>query len=100
MIVTQDLVNEIVRRAKASAVGLHQEPMTSLRITQYEEPCIESLAMMLVSAWEEKYDLVSVFSAAMSVIQEKAANSEIRQAGPETHDKQKRRNPALPASNG
>lgn len=29
-----------------------------------------------------------------------ATNSEIRQAGPETHDKQKRRNPALPASNG
>lgn len=27
-------------------------------------------------------------------------NSEIRQAGPETHDKQKQRNPALPASNG
>jgi len=74
-VVTQDLVNEIVRRAKASPMGLgDQENSTSL--DNYEKPhTTETLALLLVSAWTEKYDLVSVFCAAMDVIKEKHQNS-------------------------
>lgn len=71
------MVNEIVRRAKDSPYGLHNYPEKSLDLNQYRTPDIESLALLLVSAWTEKYDLVSVFYAAMDVIKEKAQNNAI-----------------------
>jgi hypothetical protein len=71
--VTERLVRKIVERARASEIGLH-EPEASLELGQYAQHNKESLALMLVSAWTEKYDLVSIFAAAMSVIEEEAQN--------------------------
>jgi hypothetical protein len=73
IVVTQDLVNEIVLRAKGSCCGLGDAERKP-NILHYSPKNIESLAHCLVSSWTAKYDLVSVFSAAMSVIEEKAAN--------------------------
>lgn len=73
VVVNQDLVDEIVRRAKESEYGL-DDPEKKPDITQYQPGSFETLSHCLVSSWTAKYDLVSVFSAAMSVIQEKAAN--------------------------
>lgn len=74
IVVNQALVDEIVRRAKESEYGLN-EPEKKPDITQYQPWDIDMLALCLVSSWTEKYDLVSVFAAAMRVIKEKAANS-------------------------
>ena len=76
VVVNQDLVDEIVRRAKESEYGL-DEPEAKPDITKYQPWSFETLSLCLVSSWTAKYDLVSVFSAAMSVIQEKAANEKV-----------------------
>jgi len=73
--VNQDLVDEIVRRAKESEYGLG-DPVKDPDITIYEPWDIDMLAVCLVSSWTEKYDLVSVFAAAMRVMKEKAANKD------------------------
>lgn len=76
--VTQDLVDEIIRRAEASNFGL-SEREASVDISQHAQPDMDALAMLLVRGWTEKYDLVSVFSAALEVINEKAQN--VRMSG-------------------
>lgn len=77
VVVTQLLVNEIVARAKASVWGLSEEAKTSLSLLAYEEANMDALALLLVNGWEAKYDLVSVFCAALRVVEEKAANVEL-----------------------
>ena len=74
-VVTQDVVNEIVKRAEASSFGLSCAAEKSLDINQYADPNLESLAILLVSAWTGKYDLIAVFYAAMQVIKEKTPNA-------------------------
>lgn len=76
VVVNQALVNEIVQRAKDSQWGLGDADMQP-EIEKWSAANLDSLAHCLVSSWSAKYDLVSVFSAAMSVIQEKAANAEL-----------------------
>ena len=71
--VTERLVKKILDRARESDMGLNTAE-ASIEIGQYAQHNLESLALMLVSAWHEKYDLVSVFAAAMSVIEEEAQN--------------------------
>jgi len=80
IVVNQALVDEIVLRAKTAYIGLDR-PDTDPVIANYSPQNIEALAHCLVSSWTAKYDLVSVFSAAMSVIQEKAANADLSDAG-------------------
>jgi hypothetical protein len=85
VVVNQALVNEIVQRARDSQWGLG-DPDTQPDIEKWSPANMDSLAHCLVSSWTAKYDLVSVFSAAMSVIQEKAANEKLKNAGPRTPD--------------
>ena len=73
VVVNQALVDEIIRRARASHWGLDEADKWP-GMDVYADSDIDALAQCLVSSWTAKYDLVSVFSAAMSVIQEKAAN--------------------------
>lgn len=75
VVVNQALVNEIVQRAKDSQWGLDTADMQP-EIEKWSSADLDTLAHCLVSSWSAKYDLVSVFSAAMSVIQEKAANDQ------------------------
>lgn len=67
--VTQDLVNEIIRRAENSCYGL-DAAKCSTSLDQYSQHDLETLALILVNGWEAKYDLVSVFYAALSIIDE------------------------------
>lgn len=76
VVVNQALVDEIVQRARDSQWGLGDADMQP-DIEKWSSASLDSLAHCLVSSWTAKYDLVSVFSAAMSVIQEKAANNVI-----------------------
>ena len=48
------------------------EAEASVEIGQYAQHNYESLALMLVTAWHSKYDLVSIFAATMAVIDEEA----------------------------
>lgn len=78
VIVTQDLVNEIIRRAKGSHWGLGKAKC-STSLDQYAEQNTDALALLMVNGWEAKYDLVSLFAAAVSVIEEKAANDRVKE---------------------
>ncbi len=74
MNVTQELVDEIVARARQSPYGLG-EGLTHknghLKVENYAARNADTLALVLVSGFEDKYDLVSVFRAALEVIEEK-----------------------------
>ena len=71
------MVNEIVRRAKDSQWGLSEEPKASLSLLFYEAAPMDALALVLVNGFEAKYDLVSIFSAALSVIAEQTPNDKV-----------------------
>ena len=75
MTITQDMVDEIVRRAKASAMGLGkpEKGEHSYDFSAYGTKDFGDLALMLVSAHFEKYDIVSIVAAALEVVAEKAA---------------------------
>lgn len=85
VVVTQDLVNEIIARAKASRWGLdYAKCETSL--AHYADEDEHTLAMILVNGWEAKYDLVSLFSAAIAVVNEKAQNAPGERPGQEARE--------------
>lgn len=67
MTVTQQLVDHIVARAQNSAMGL-SDPKSSYDLKQYSEATFETLAMLLVTAHVEKYDLISIFAAALEEV--------------------------------
>ncbi len=68
MKIDQALINRIITRAKASGYGLDAEPKTALTLESYSQENLESLALILVTAFEAKYDLVSVFKAALEEV--------------------------------
>ena len=76
MKITQHTVDAIVARAQNSAMGLG-EPEKGARsydLSQYAEPqTFENVAMLLVGAHFEKYDLVALFAAAMEVVASEVA---------------------------
>lgn len=83
MIITQEIINEIIERAKSSDLGLMdkpnlpidiEKPPIYLDIEQYSGRNFATLALLLVSAYDAKYDLVSIFQAAMEVIEERTLN--------------------------
>lgn len=68
-VINQALVDRIVKRAAESDFGLG-EGLTHknghLQLDAYAEPyTTDTLAMVLVNAYHAKYDLISVFAAAM-----------------------------------
>lgn len=62
------LIKRIIERAKESNYGLHDEGKSPLTFEQYAQQDFDSLALILVNAFESKYDLVSIFRAAMQEI--------------------------------
>lgn len=75
LVVNQDLVDEILKLAKASHWGLDMAK-ASLSLDQYAEKNIDALSLLLVNGWDGKYDLVSLFSAAIRVVNAKAQNAQ------------------------
>lgn len=73
MKITQEIVDEIVQRARLSTMGLGdpEKGSGSYDISKYDPPNLETLALMLVSAHTAKYDIVSVMAAALEVVTEK-----------------------------
>lgn len=75
MIITQQDVDEIVAKAKASTLGL-SDGLTHKKghnqIKQHAKPDLDALALLLVDGYDEKYDLVSVLRAAFEVVERKA----------------------------
>jgi hypothetical protein len=71
MNITQEIVDQIIARAKKSSYGLG-EGLTHKnghnKIDQYHPQDLEALALLLVNGYDEKNDLVSVFQAALEVI--------------------------------
>ena len=59
----------IIARAHRSPIGLG-EPIKkdAYNIAHYERQDLQALALLLVSAHEAKYDLVSVFAAALEEV--------------------------------
>jgi hypothetical protein len=67
-VINQALVDRIIERAKESSFGLQETPTGSQLDLhkQFAEPhTTETLALLLVGAFHLKYDLISVFAAAM-----------------------------------
>lgn len=76
LVVTQDLVNDIIQRAKDSRWGL-DDAKCETSLAHYADEDAHTLAMILVNGWEAKYDLVSLFAAAIEVVHEKAQNAKL-----------------------
>lgn len=71
--ISQVIVDKIIARAKTSDCGLSDGlnyKKNHLQINQYAKQDLESLALLLVNGYDEKYDLVSVFRAALEIISE------------------------------
>jgi len=70
MNIDQRLVDKIVARAQNSATGLGdpEKGRHSYDLSQYANPTLESVALLLVSAHTEKFDLVSLMAAAMEEV--------------------------------
>lgn len=78
MKITQQTVDRIIARAKASDFGLGEgltHKMGHNQIDQYSEPNLHALGMLLVNGYDAKYDLISVFIAGLEVIAEEAAKT-------------------------
>lgn len=74
--VSQEMVDTIVRRARDSDLGLgagltHKQG--HLQISQHELPNLKALALLLVDGFDEKYDLASVFGAALETVAERVS---------------------------
>jgi hypothetical protein len=71
------LILEIIERAKNSDFGLDDEPKHDMNIAldMYAQHDFSTLAQILVGAFYAKYDLISVFQAAMEIIAEREANT-------------------------
>lgn len=68
MNITQELVDRIIKRAKASDFGLSDGlgyKHGHLDIKQYAQQDLTALAVLLVNGYDAKHDLISVFAAAL-----------------------------------
>ncbi len=70
-LVTQETVERIIQRARQSPYGLgdgliHKQGHLSLR--NYGTHDLDALAQLLVNGYDDKYDLVSVFRAALEEV--------------------------------
>lgn len=73
MKITQATVDRIIARAKASDFGLgdgltHKQGHN--QIDQYAERDLKALGTLLVNGYDAKYDLISVFIAALEIVAE------------------------------
>jgi hypothetical protein len=71
MEITQEIVDKIIKRAEDSPFGLN-EGLTykqgHLQISTYADKDLDALAMLLVNGYHSKYDLISVFAAALKTV--------------------------------
>lgn len=90
-LISQEMVDKIVRLANSSemGLGLPEKGRGSYSLANYSPPDLNSLAIMLVSAHFAKWDIISIVSAALTVVAEEAARralaEEATKAPPE-HD--------------
>lgn len=69
MTVDQQLVDHIVARAQNSVMGLgNSEKRKPYDISAYDHPDLHSLAILLVSAHHDKWDLISIVTAALEEV--------------------------------
>lgn len=71
MKITQELVDKIIAKAKASDYGLSDgltHKQDHLQISAYARADTDALAMLLVNGYDDKYDLISVFTAAFKLL--------------------------------
>jgi hypothetical protein len=71
MQITQDTLNRIVALAKKSDFGLGNgltHKNGHLQMSIYGEQNLETLAMAIVNAYDEKYDLISIVAAALQIV--------------------------------
>lgn len=72
MKIDQRFVDRVIARAKNSDYGLGEaetHKANVLRIDQYDPEDLQALALLLVNAYTAKYDLVSVFYAALQELE-------------------------------
>ncbi len=75
MNINQSLVDRIVARAQNSACSLGKsDKRDPYNISVYANPELHSLAILLVSAHHDKWDIISIFTAALEVVAEEAKN--------------------------
>jgi hypothetical protein len=78
-LVSQRFVDRIITRAQNSMMSLGEPKNTNIKpydLANYVHPDFESVAIMLVGAHEDKYDLVSLMCAAMEEVAEHARTLE------------------------
>jgi hypothetical protein len=69
--IDQRLIDRIVARAQNSAMGLGEpKSNASYSLAPYEQKDFETLALLLISAHVDKYDLVSLVKAAFEELHE------------------------------
>ena len=72
--VSQEMVEAIIKRAQASPFGLDPAEVHP-RMASYHPQNLDNLALALVSGWHAKYDLVSVFAAALHEVAARASQN-------------------------
>jgi hypothetical protein len=71
LVIDQRFVDRVIARAQNSAMGLGDPKNDrSYSLDAYASKDLESLALLLISAHETKYDLVSLAAAAFEEIRE------------------------------
>jgi len=75
MKVTQEFVDKIIARARASQFGLDKGQGHN-QIDQYADPDLNALGMLLINGWDAKYDLISVVVAALEMVEEEAGKKQ------------------------
>lgn len=74
-VVTQRLVDHIVARAQNSVCGLGNpdKPGKAYSISQYDPPNLHALAMLIVGAHFDKWDIISIVTAALEEVADLSA---------------------------
>ena len=62
---TQEFLERIIKKAKESNYGLDDEPRVPINFDSYSDANFESAASILVSAFDSKYNLISVFKSGL-----------------------------------
>jgi hypothetical protein len=81
MKIDQALVDKIILRARLSEYGLSpglDHKQGHLKIDGYERQDLGALALLLVDGFDEKYDLVSVFKAALETVAEELEEARLK----------------------
>jgi hypothetical protein len=82
---SQATVSRILERGQKSAFGL-EPPERPIRMANYEPESTQTLAMALVGAYHEKYDLIAVLWAAMDEAYEQGLKANDEMTSPQNRN--------------